>query len=213
MCPMCEDCDPWKLSDSCVYAKVSAALAVHSCISVCSQPFPAMNFLGRKTHEQVVIWIGVHHDHRDHVAPNGLYGWMFYFVFYWRCPLCACVFRWPICLIMAALCSLLSSWLFGVGVGSFCLSLFLILTLVLHQLCSFLLHINPSGIQIYLYRSVPALMLPLNSSKHIKLFKLSKLFSTVNSAVQIQEVFILQFICQRRNHHMVSLTECLHLHF
>lgn len=30
---------------------------------------------------------------------------------------CACVSRWPICLIMAALCSLPSSWLFGVGRG------------------------------------------------------------------------------------------------
>lgn len=31
MCPMCEDtCEPWKLSDSCVYAKVSAVLVFAS---------------------------------------------------------------------------------------------------------------------------------------------------------------------------------------
>lgn len=33
MCPMCEEnCDPWTLSDSCVYAKVSAVL-----IPICSK--------------------------------------------------------------------------------------------------------------------------------------------------------------------------------
>lgn len=30
MCPMCEDtCEPWTLSDSCVYAKVGADTALH----------------------------------------------------------------------------------------------------------------------------------------------------------------------------------------
>ena len=45
MCPMCEDCQPWRLNDSCVYAKVSALLMVihssvclHSSLQTCLGP-------------------------------------------------------------------------------------------------------------------------------------------------------------------------------
>lgn len=63
-----------------------------------------------------------------------------------------CLFsRWPICLITEALCSLLSSWQFGVGGGCFCCVPFSS-TLVLDQLSSSL-HTNPPGIQVYLYNA------------------------------------------------------------
>ena len=149
MCPMCEEnCDPWTLSDSCVYAKVCALLifitvSQHVGVSLISSglfkstlvnpnpyrsSFPLVSYsfkpltLGVKLakllklkryqfnfQSHCVEWI--HFRKHSLCSPSR--------------PSCPCVCRWPICLTMAALCSLQSSWLFGVSGGCFLSSIFL----------------------------------------------------------------------------------------
>lgn len=69
MCPMCEDtCEPWTLSDSCVYAKVSADTAFQ--FSAALEGFHPDHSC--KTEScRVVILALTGHDLIDHGAPVG----------------------------------------------------------------------------------------------------------------------------------------------
>ena len=100
-------------------------------------------------------------------------------------PSCACISRWPICLIMAAPCSSLSSWLFGVGGGCFWFVPFLWAHLV-NTCCDTSTLFHRSKQTLLEFKAIYTILcqcscfcFPLNSSKHIKLFNWD--FNTVNT--------------------------------